>query len=282
MNRSGREAEEQMAHYLRRAFGTSKDVIVFNGLRIESDGDAAQMDHLVLHRCGAIVVETKSVTGRVKINERGEWTRFVGQTAKGMGSPIEQAIRQAEFLKSYLRPHAAEILRRMVGLQIQFTHIPIDILVAISDGGIVDAPKKRPLPEVCKSDQIPSRIKEFIARYKKANSLFTPSLNPFDTRDVWHSMNDDELDRFRDFLLANHRPLVQRPASTARGSGQPSRGLQAAEAGEPGALSIVPRVCAECGKPLTDKVIAYCQEHAKKFDGRLFCFQHQRISNLAS
>lgn len=48
---SGARAEAQMAFYLKRAFGDSKDAFVLNDLRLPSlDGsDAAQVDQLPLH-----------------------------------------------------------------------------------------------------------------------------------------------------------------------------------------------------------------------------------------
>lgn len=75
---AGAEAERQLAHYLKRKYGDRKDVLVFNNLRIESENgdDAAQYDHLILHRRGFILIESKSVTSKVKINARGEWLRL--------------------------------------------------------------------------------------------------------------------------------------------------------------------------------------------------------------
>ena len=100
--KAGLQAEAQMAFYLRRAFSNDPSVLILNGLRLEHAGDVAQIDHLVLHPYGAIIVESKSVTSRLKVNERGEWTRWFGGAAKGMPSPLLQAERQADFLESYL------------------------------------------------------------------------------------------------------------------------------------------------------------------------------------
>jgi hypothetical protein len=70
--RAGRAAEEQLAFYLRRAFAKDQDFIVFNGLRLGHNGDFAQIDHLVAHPYGVIVIESKSVTTEVRVNEHGE------------------------------------------------------------------------------------------------------------------------------------------------------------------------------------------------------------------
>ncbi len=55
--KAGRVAEEQMVYYLRRAFKEDKNVCVFNDLRLEQEQDAAQIDHLILHRYGITIVE---------------------------------------------------------------------------------------------------------------------------------------------------------------------------------------------------------------------------------
>jgi restriction system protein len=34
--------------------------------------------------------------------------------------------------------------------------------------------------------------------------------------------------------------------------------------------------CAECGTAVSEKVYAYCRDQAERFDGRIYCFKHQR------
>ena len=58
----GYNAEKQMAFYLKRAFQESDDIFVINDLRIEMNDDVAQIDHLIMHRFGFIVIESKSGT----------------------------------------------------------------------------------------------------------------------------------------------------------------------------------------------------------------------------
>ena len=40
---AGLNAEKRMAFYLQRAFKDDKDILILNGIRLESDGDSAQM-----------------------------------------------------------------------------------------------------------------------------------------------------------------------------------------------------------------------------------------------
>lgn len=69
---AGRRAEEQMAFYLRRQFGDFENVYVINGLRLERKGDACQIDHLIVHPYGFIIIESKSVTTEVSIDAKGD------------------------------------------------------------------------------------------------------------------------------------------------------------------------------------------------------------------
>lgn len=37
-----------------------------------------------------------------------------------------------------------------------------------------------------------------------------------------------------------------------------------------------PYICARCGKPVTNKVKEYCLSNPKRFNGRIYCYDHQR------
>ena len=151
--KAGRTAEEQMAFYLRREFAAEQDILVLNGVRLERNDDTAQIDHLVLHPFGATSIESKSVAGRIRVNKRGEWTRWYGRSAKGMPSPLLQANRQADFLLAYLGHHPIVLGGKA---------LLIGIRVAISDEGIIDAHQSVDLDQVCKADQIPQNIRQTI------------------------------------------------------------------------------------------------------------------------
>lgn len=85
---AGRRAEERMSFYLKRNFADSTGVHVINDFRFEHNGQHAQIDHLIVHRRGMMVIESKSVTSQVRINEREEWSRLWDGDWKGIPSPI--------------------------------------------------------------------------------------------------------------------------------------------------------------------------------------------------
>ena len=191
---SGRKAEEQMAFYLRRFFGSSADVDVLNYLRIDLNGEVAQMDHLVLHPFGLLIVESKSVSDGVQITDDGQWMRWFNRKPSGMASPITQAQLQGKLLK--------ELLEKTVKQKGFFEQIRLDVLVAISDGGTITWPKSGALPEVCKADQVPDRINTRIEQFRKLRK--EPDILTGDHRRV-----------IADFLLKVHKPLERTAAHTS-------------------------------------------------------------------
>ena len=202
--RAGHNAEKQMAFYLRRRFAESPLVHIFNDLRIKREGEVAQMDHLILHRHGLIVVESKSVTGEIQINNQLEFIRVSGRKRAGMPSPIQQAKRQAALLKRLLTDHEKDLLPTSVikrFIKQGFDNCPIQVLVAISDQGIIKRPRHK-IPELHKADQIVDQISSMVARHRKGAKLHAP----IDRGWGMFTFNDEMSRKIVAFLLQQHSP----------------------------------------------------------------------------
>ena len=126
-----------------------------------------------------------------------------------MPSPILQAKRQEAFLRRYLFEHVEGLLDKLLGFQTYFGAMAVDILVAISDQGVIERPKCLELPEVHKADRVAERAKELIGKHKRVNHPL--SLN---FKESGRSFNDEEMGRVSAFLRNRHVPLLE--ASTAR------------------------------------------------------------------
>ena len=137
----GHEAEKQMSFYLKRAFQNDKEIHVINDLRLKMNDDVAQIDHLIFHRYGFIIVESKSVTSKISINEFGEWTRHYPKFSRGMPSPINQAKTQLDFLRTYLTARSDYLLKKRLLIKFTFKDFKFDLLIAISDSGIINRDK---------------------------------------------------------------------------------------------------------------------------------------------
>ncbi len=191
--KAAKEAEEQMSFYLRRAFADNPNIYVFNDLRLEYENDAAQIDHLIFHQYGTIIIESKSVTSQVEINEQQEWIRWFNGNKQGMSSPILQARRQGDFLKKHLNQNAEILLGKFLGLQTYFGAMPIDVLVAISDSGIINRPQKMSLEEVYKAEQICDRVQLLLGKQQKEGYLF--NLNR-----IGRTFSKDEVNKIVEFF----------------------------------------------------------------------------------
>jgi hypothetical protein len=205
--KAGRQAEEQMAHYLRRAFGEEPNVLVFNGIRLQVNDDAAQIDHLILHPYGLIIVESKSVTTRLTVNDRGEWIRWFNGSSRGMASPVRQAERQRDFLRSYLKRDGSPVATKELALNVR---------VAISDAGIIDRPKGTEPDEldcVYKADQIPEEIRETINTRKLASFMPKALVRLVGGQQgtvIGDTLTPAEMKQLRVFLLEHHTPYQRR------------------------------------------------------------------------
>lgn len=222
--RSGRAAEEQMAFYFKRFFGNDPDLLVLNGIRLEADGDAAQVDHLVIHARGLAIVESKSVHGKIQIKDDGQWIRWFGTNqSRGMQSPITQARLQEKFFRT--------VLGRASRNEALFASIPVDLLVAVSDGGVIIWPKSGPIQGVCKADQVPDKILEKMQGVSATADAI--------------QLSPENREKIAAFLVAAHRPLVRnevaplQPPSPAEITAAVQTGAEASSAERP--------KCKHCG-----------------------------------
>ena len=270
--RAGDDAERQMAHYLHRAFQQHPSVFVLHGLRLRDEAQAeqdgspgvCQIDHLLVHRRGIFIVESKSVRGEVRVRDDGshgdEWTRVYRGREEGMKSPILQAQRQADFLRAYLGHHDDRLLGRMpVGLrtiervvagssQRGFDVMPIQIMVAISDGGTIRRiggwkEDTKPFRVVLtKADLIPSKVDEELRRHRKGRN---PLALPQGQYGLW-DMTEDEASGVADFLAEHH---VERPtgseSATPTAPDRQQRSSDSAKARGNGANAALP-ACRHC------------------------------------
>jgi hypothetical protein len=99
-----------------------------------------------------------------------------------MRSPITQAHMQGMLLK--------ELLGSGVKQKGAFDQIPVDVLVAISDSGVILWSASGALPEVCKADQVPDRVKSKLTQY---------AAKP---------LSAENRRKIADFLCVSHRPVV--------------------------------------------------------------------------
>lgn len=233
--KAGRAAEEKMAFYLRVDFDDSKEVHLLNSVRIELDDGAVQIDHLLIHPWGMIIIESKSVTGKIQIKDDGQWIRWFNDKSSGkdkssgMESPLTQALIQAKRIKKHLNRTATPAN--------SFDPVPIDVLVAISDQGVIIPPKSGPVNDVWKADQIAEKI-------QKKLDVLRESDKPV--------LTEKHIEMIGRYFVAAHKPWVPTTAADKASTAAAEIPLQATPAPEPEPLRTKTvahaKACKHCGK----------------------------------
>ena len=113
--KAGQEQEGNVAFFLRRAFKDSPDIFVINDFKFTHNDETAQIDHLIIYPYGFVLMESKSITGEIKVNSFSEWTRSFNNNWSGMPSPIKQVELQQRLLRELLFENSHKILPKLLG-----------------------------------------------------------------------------------------------------------------------------------------------------------------------
>lgn len=192
---AGRRHEQDVDFHLRRGLVGENKIHLFKNLKFEVHGETAQIDHLLLHKYGFIIIESKSVYGEVTVNSSGEWSRsFKGQWY-GIASPIAQAENQEAILRQVLGANADRLLGKLLGIRKGFGGRKYDVLIAISSSAIIH---RENMPatisqSTVKSEFLGARVKELVSGY---GGLLGATTN------AWFT--DNELTAISEFL-AEHQ-----------------------------------------------------------------------------
>ena len=155
---AGARGERDAAYQIDLYFGSSENWATLHDLRIEVDGLAAQIDHVLINRLAEVwVCESKSFAEGVSINEHGEWSRWWQGRQHGMASPIEQNRRHIHLLERAFDQRLAPLPRRL-GL---LTMKPrLRSLVLVSNEARISRPKRKVdgIDQVIKAEQLKTRL----------------------------------------------------------------------------------------------------------------------------
>ena len=204
---AGDKQEQDVAFYLRRAFKDSEDIFIFNDLRVEHNDEVAQIDHLVLYIYGFILIESKSITGEVKVNVNEEWSRSYNEKWSGIKSPIKQVELQQRLLRELLFEKRHEILpKKLFGkLQQSFGRRCWDNICAVSSNAIVD---RKNMPKAVSSQLVKSEF--LIDKINEVMNLPANKVTNFFSMNSRPDFKTDELEKISRFLIKSHSstPLV--------------------------------------------------------------------------
>lgn len=155
---SGNKGEETTAYYLDFDLKKTKNWALIHDLRIEHDGDVAQIDHLLIGRMMDVyVIESKNFNYGVSISDDGDFSFFYKNRPYAIPSPIAQNERHIRLLERFLDDN--DLLPKRLGIKLKPYYRNI---VLISPTSRLTKPKKGiyDCSTVMKTDK-------FIERFRK-------------------------------------------------------------------------------------------------------------------
>jgi hypothetical protein len=275
--RAGINGEREAAYHIDSHYGDSTRSVILHDLRIEVEGRAAQIDHLLITRfLDAWVFESKHFAEGVGVNEQSEWVAYWKGRPYGIASPIEQNRNHIAILKKAFDRGIVELPKRLrVRLKPQMHSI-----ILVSSGARISRPKSRAaqarvdgLDSVIKVDQLATIIDKKIEETSTLSSIGA----------VARVVGMDTLEDVGRQLVALHKPIQIDWAARfglSSTSTVPPSAVQPPAVQPPvsAASPIAGRSCASCGSLVSPKVAAYCAANAERFGGRTLCFDCQRRS----
>lgn len=195
--KAGQKQEQDVAFFLRRAFKDHKQVYVINDFKFTHNDETAQIDHLIVYTFGFILIESKSITGEVKVNNLGEWTRSLNSKWSGMASPIKQVELQQKLLREMLFDNREVILDKLFGIRQQsFGKRCWDNVCAVSSNAIIDRDSmpNKVSKQLVKTEFLVDKLEQMMNLKHKVVSALT-----FDTRP---DFKEEELKSITSFLMA--------------------------------------------------------------------------------
>ncbi len=181
----GDETESQMSFYLRRYFGDSSNIFVLNDVYLSVDNESAQIDHLVVTPDEIFIIESKSASGELVIDNNGHWIKRYGSKCYGFPSPIEQAKIQSKILiKNYNKYHCINHPEAKANREKRvISESQITILAAISNGGIIKNDNKELSQSVLKADMVCGLI-EKSTKEKQNKSEYDFLIGPLIAKEI--------------------------------------------------------------------------------------------------
>ncbi len=284
MLKAGDRGEASAFYHINTYFGASKNWAVIHDLRIEHEGNVAQIDHLLIGRLLDVwVCESKNAQNGIRINEFGEFTTYgFDRRPRAMASPIEQNERHIHVLKALVAAGAVQMPRRL-GLTLK-PRFRSAVLIA---NGTISRPKV-PIPGlevVMKTEQFRQRI-----------TSHDDAGNPLDLAKLVASETIADIGRQ---LAALHRPIAF-DWEKRLGLHEPMKARDTAAPVRPRAskpvVAVVPKVepevvaaearavkkavpaagaCAACGAAVSRGVRTFCEKNEERFGGAVYCMTCQ-------
>jgi len=261
----GVATERQAAFEIDFYAAPSKNLFVIHDLRLEIGGRVAQIDHLLMNRAFEVfVLETKTFSTGLSINERGEFSTSYDGKEIGIPSPVEQNARHISVLKDAFKEIG---LPKRLGITLQPT---FNSVVLVSPKAIINRPKRADI------DASIIKLDQFFSWYHKKMDALTLK----DTIGILKVCSSETVKNLGEKLLSLHKPnridYIKRfelgPALLSKEPVEPMYSEQ-----KIGTASVLRRkeeteyFCANCKSPIATVVAKYCWNNKSRFGGKAYC-----------
>lgn len=257
-----RQAAFEIDFYAER----SKNLFVMHDLRLEIGGRVAQIDHLLMNRAFEVfVLETKTYSTGLSINDMGEFSTFYEQKEVGIPSPVEQNARHISVLKDAFREIG---LPKRLGITLQPS---FNSVVLVSPKAIIHRPKSVSL------DASIIKLDQFFSWYHKKMDTLTLK----DTVGILKICSSETVKNIGEKLLALHKPtrvdyIKRFELGPALLSKEPVKQMYSEQVIGTGSTVSKRKekaefFCANCKISIAIVVAKYCWNNKSRFGGKAFC-----------
>ena len=244
----------------------SKNLFVIHDLRLEIGGRVAQIDHLLMNRALEVfVIETKTFSTGLSINDRGEFSTFYEGKEVGIPSPMEQNARHISVLKDAFKEIG---LPKRLGITLQPS---FNSVVLVSPKAIINRPKSANL------DASIIKLDQFFSWYHKKMDALTLK----ETVGILKVCSSETVKSLGEKLLALHKPsrvdYIKRFELGAALLSKDSVEPVCAEHKNGIASTVLKRTeeneyfCANCKSLIATVVAKYCWNNRPRFGGKAYC-----------
>lgn len=282
ISRAGVRGEAEAAYEIDFHYKAREGWAVIHDLRIEVGGRVAQIDHLLLNRLlDCYVLETKSFSEGLGVNEHGEFVRFFGGRPTGMPSPIEQNHKHISVLEALFASSSLTLPTRL-GMTLRPN---CKSLIVVSAGARISRPKAdlHGVDELVKADQLKSRLDKEVEKASLLKLVAAETVQSLARQLAAHH-------KPAKFAVASRFGLPDaptRPASVpapAPAAAQalapvqspelvsaPAPRTPSAPLGQPVPAAAKSLTCDACAEPLSQAEARFCRFNKPKFNSRLLC-----------
>ena len=185
---NGYKAEKDNAYYLDFSFKDSPNHILLHDIRIEHNGQVAQIDHILISRLRIEVLESKSFKGILTIKGDGSLNVEYGKKVQTFPNPIEQNNRHEKIISEFLKENMELPSNlKLLGIAVNST-VLINPKTTVTNDTLPDG--------FTRADSFKTYRNEGIDKMSVLNVF----------KGMGTAMNIDKAKEIADFLVKHHKP----------------------------------------------------------------------------